>query len=142
MDMYMRHLFIPLLLAVIFSIGLSQAGTNLCPPECGHCFTAKALPSCCDDIGGGSGGAHVPENAGNDHNDPGCDSGSLCTNVSEQLQTIASRAVPNVEPLADYPGIPSFCPSDHPRTFSTFRAKSPPLVTQPPIYTLHCSLLI
>jgi len=140
MQRILRHFIIQLLVAAIVSLGIAQAGVELCPPTCSHCGVVAVASACCDDMS--DGGAAVPTPVKTGHG-PDCNHGIYCETIDAKNYAIAvNSSVDNglapVEPAAAVVvSVPVF-----PVRYPFFSLKSPSPGKQPAIYISHCSLLI
>lgn len=141
MKINVRYLLIQLLLAAIVSLGIAQAGGEVCPPGCSHCL-ASVSPSCCDDMGRDVGPDHMPGNTGDGQRPADCGHGSLCPGNSVQNEVAVGFTVPSFELASVLPAVAAFIPLDHPLVHITIRPQSLLLGKPPAIYTLNCSFLI
>lgn len=142
MNKYLRFLIIPLLVAAILSLGIAWAGTDDCPPDCGHhAGTVSAVPSCCEAMDSGSSSGHMPKNSGDDQRSAECGDGFYCRG-SEPNEAVAVFTVPGLEPVVLFPTAVPFSPPSLPEPYHAISLRPPPPGQTPAIYTLNCSYLI
>lgn len=136
------HLLISLLVAAIVSLGIAQATTGVCPPNCAHCSAVVVPPSCCEDMGGFQNSTHIPGKADERKQQASCDHGFSCFRSSEPVEVIVSLSDSNPEFDAIFSEMISFSLAKYHETYITLSLYSPPLKKSPSLYTLNCSFLI
>lgn len=146
MQRTVHRVIIQLLVAALVSLGIAQAGGDLCPPDCSHCGVVAAQsvavqsPCCAGMRTGETAAVPAPVKTG-----PGsaCEHGSYCDTID-----LKNDVIPVIRALdSDFAWMTSVTtvavsiqvPNVRHHAFSL---KSPPPGRQPARYTLHCSLLI
>ncbi|WP_143170608.1 hypothetical protein [Desulfopila aestuarii] len=138
MQKTLHHLIIQLLVAAIVSLGIAQAGIDLCPPDCSHCGVAAVVSPCCDNMVADEVAAPVPVKAGHR---PDCDHGSYCDASDAKNAVIPVHRAVDTDFASIAPALVVVVPELSVR-YHSISLKSPPQGRQPALYTLHCSLII
>lgn len=137
-----RYLLISLLIAAIVSLGIGQAGADVCPPVCDHCHAVSAVPLCCEEMGDSPGSQQQPVTAEDKQQSVDCEYSLACLGASQQSNVAATLATPAPELVAVIadPGRISF--GRYPVLAEAIRLKAPPRRSPRSLYTLNCSFLI
>ena len=138
MQKTLLHLIIQLLVAAIVSLGIAQAGVDLCPPDCSHCGVVTVASPCCENMSADEVAAPVPVQKGTR---PDCDQGSYCDAIDVQKDVLPVHRAVETD-CASIAPVGIVLVPELPARHHSFSLKSPPQDRQPALYTLHCSLLI
>ena len=135
-----RHILIQFVIVALMVLGLAQAESVNCLPDCAHCEAAVVVAPCCADMNGHD--SDRTDNGADEKTPESCSFGSLCHGNSESEESIVANLIPHIEGLKS--------PSSHDLQIVTnlqslynHEQNCAPFPYKPHlIYTLNCTFLI
>lgn len=129
---------IQLLVAAIIGLGVAQTGADLCPPDCSHCAVVAVASPCCAAMNSKEAVPAGPDKTGDR---PVCDHGGYCNVSDANKDAFSVQRTVDVDVASRAPALGVLAP-EWPVRQPCFSLMSLPQGRHPPLYTLHCSLIM